>query len=135
MSRKANLITARKADKNPTKELRNKIDEFTDFFVVEPSNIDPYGLVRKIDQVIRSMERRFTEFVSSITKQKSEKEKQELNYGLRAAIGLRQISKIVRHNVELAKKFKNLQIAMILQMQLPIIEKIAKSVLREQRLL
>ena len=130
MSRKANLLTARKADKNPTKELRNKIDEFTDFFVVEPSNIDPYGLVRKIDQVIRSMERRFTEFVSSITKQKSEKEKQELNYGLRAAIGLRQIAKIVRHNVELAKKFKNLQIAMILQMQLPIIEKIAKSELK-----
>ena len=130
MSRKANLLTARKADKNPTKELRSKIDEFTDFFVVEPSSIDPYGLVRKIDQVIRSMERRFTEFVSSITNKKSEKEKQELNYGLRAAIGLRQISKIVRHNVELAKKFKNLQIAMILQMQLPIIERIAKSELK-----
>jgi len=130
MSRKANLLTARKADKNPTRGLRNKIDEFTDFFVVEPSNIDPYGLVRKIDQVIRSMEKRFTEFVSSITKQKNEKEKQELNYGLRAAIGLRQISKIVRHNVELAKKFKNLQIAMILQMQLPIIERIAKSELK-----
>ena len=130
MSRKANLLTARKADKNPTRELRKKIEDFTDFFVVEPSNIDPYGLVRKIDQVIRSMERRFTEFVSSITNKKSEKEKQELNYGLRAAIGLRQISKIVRHNVELAKKFKNLQIAMILQMQLPIIERIAKSELK-----
>jgi hypothetical protein len=36
----------------------------------------------------------------------------------------------VRHNVELAKKFKNLQIAMIIQMQLPIIEKIAESELK-----
>ena len=43
---------------------------------------------------------------------------------------MRQIAKIVRHNVELAKKFKNLQIAMILQMQLPIIEKIAESELK-----
>ena len=40
-------------------------------------------------------------------------------------MGLRQISKIVRHYVETAKKFKNLQIAMVLQMQLPIIEKSA----------
>lgn len=127
MSKKANLLTAKKADKNPTRELRNKIDEFTDFFVVEPSAIDPYGLVRKIDQIIRSMEKRFDEFVGTIARGKDEKENQELNYGLRAAIGLRQISKIVRHNVELAKKFKNLQIAMILQMQLPIIEKIAES--------
>jgi hypothetical protein len=127
MSRKANLLTARKADKNLTKELKNKIDEFTDFFVVEPSNIDPYGLVRKIDQTIRAMENRFDEFVNTLAAKKDYKERQELNYGLRAAIGLRQISKIVRHNVELAKKFKNLQIAMMIQMQLPIIEKIAES--------
>jgi hypothetical protein len=127
MSRKANLLTARKADKNITRELKNKIDEFTDFFVVEPSNIDPYGLVRKIDQTIRAMENRFDEFVNTLAAKKDYKERQELNYGLRAAIGLRQISKIVRHNVELAKKFKNLQIAMMIQMQLPIIEKIAES--------
>ncbi len=130
MSRKSNLMTARKANSNPSSELRKKIDEFTDFFVVEPSGIDPYGLVRKIDQTIRSMEKRFDEFVNEVTKGKNYKERQELNYGLRASIGLRQISKIVRHNVELAKKFKNLQIAMILQMQLPIIEKIAESELR-----
>jgi hypothetical protein len=45
-------------------------------------------------------------------------------------MGLRQLSKIVRHYVEMAKKFKNLQIAMILQMQLPIIEKIAEGELK-----
>ncbi|MBI2075903.1 MAG: DUF1512 family protein [Candidatus Aenigmarchaeota archaeon] len=126
MSHKANMLTAKKAGAR-SREMKNAIDEFTDFFVVEPSAIDPYGLVRKIDQTIRSMESRFTEFVDEIAGGKSYKEKQELNYGLRAAIGLRQISKIVRHFVEQAKKFKNLQIAMILQMQLPMIEKIAES--------
>ena len=130
MSKKANLIAAKKVSKNPTRELRNKIDEFTDFFVVEPSSIDPYGLVKKIDQTIRSMENRFDEFVNEVARGKGYKELQELNYGLRASIGLRQISKIVRHYVEMAKKFKNLQIAMILQMQLPIIERIAKSELK-----
>jgi len=57
-------------------------------------------------------------------------EQQELNYGLRAAIGLRQIAKMLRHFVEMSKKFKNLQIAMLVQMQLPMIEKIAESELK-----
>src|SRR3989338_3734664 len=127
MSQDAMKITARKVDKNVSKELKNKIEQFSDFFVIEPSNIDPYGLVKKIDHTIRGMESRFDECVEEVAGDKSYSEKQEINYGIRAAIGLRQISKIVRHYVEMAKKFKNLQIAMILQMQLPIIEKIAES--------
>lgn len=125
MSHRANMMTARKV--GTSKDVRHAINEFTDFFVVEPSAIDPFGLVRKIDQTIRSMESRFSEFVNEIARGKSYDEKQQLNYGLRAAIGLRQMAKMVRHFVEMAKKFKNLQIAMILQMQLPIIEKIAES--------
>lgn len=130
MSRKANSLAAKKSGKAPSKELKNRIDEFTDLVVVEPSSIDPFGLVKKIDQTIRSMENRFEEFTDEIAGDISEKEKQELNYALRAAIGLRQISKVVRHFLEIAKKFKNLQIAMIIHMQLPMIEKVAESELK-----
>ncbi len=130
MSRKANTLAAKKTGKKASKELKSRIDDFTDLVVVEPSAIDPYGLVKKIDQTIRSMEDRFEEFTNEISGDISEKEKQELNYALRAAIGLRQISKIVRHFLEIAKKFKNLQIAMIIHMQLPMIEKIAESELK-----
>ncbi len=129
MSKAANKMVCKKVGDIRT-ETRDKVGEFTDFFVVEPSNIDPYGLVQKVDQLIRGMEVRFSEFVDDIAGKKSYSEKQEINYGLRAAIGLRQISKTVRHFSEIAKKFKNLQVAMILQMQLPIIEKIAESELR-----
>lgn len=130
MSKKSINIVSKKVSGKVIKSIRDKIEGFTDFFVVEPSNIDPYGLVRKIDQTIRAMENRFDEFVDEVAASKKYEEKQEINYGLRAAMGLRQITKIVRHNVELAKKFKNLQIAMILQMQMPIIEKIAESELK-----
>ncbi|MFC2143547.1 DUF1512 family protein [Candidatus Aenigmatarchaeota archaeon] len=130
MSKNANIIVAKKVTSNPSKELKNKILEITDFFVIEPSSIDPYGIVKKIDQLIRQMEGRFEEFTQTIARGQSKEKRQELNYGLRAAISLRQLSKIVRHNVELAKKFKNLQIAMLIQMQLPIIEKIAESELK-----
>ncbi len=124
MSDKANAMAARKAGDRAKKSV---IEEFTDFFVIEPSSLDPFGIVKKIDALIRQTEDRFDEFVDSIAGKKNDKEKQELNYSLRAAIGLRQLAKIVRHYVETAKKFKNLQIAMIVQMQMPIIEKIADS--------
>ncbi len=127
MSQDSIKITAKKTG---DEENRKKIEAFTDFFVVEPSSLDPYGIVHKIDQTIRQMENRFSLFVDSIVKGKTYQEKQEINYGLRASMGLRQMAKIVRHYVEIAKKFKNLQIAMILQMQLPIIEKIAESELK-----
>lgn len=126
MSEHVNTMSAKKASGSGQKETKKQIDEFTDFFVVEPSNIDPYGLVKKIDNTIRSMETRFTEFSDEIGTGLSKEQKQELNYTLRAAIGVRQLSKIVRHFVEISKKFRNLQIAMILQMQMPIIEKIAE---------
>ncbi|MBI5060736.1 MAG: DUF1512 family protein [Candidatus Aenigmarchaeota archaeon] len=127
MSYDANMLTLKKITKKTDKELKRRIDSFSDFFIVEPSSLDPYGIVKKVDQMIRQMEGRFAEFVEEIAPNSSKKEKQEINYALRADIGLRQIAKIVRHNVELAKKFKNLQIAMIIQMQLPLIEKIAES--------
>ncbi|MBI4018794.1 MAG: DUF1512 family protein [Candidatus Aenigmarchaeota archaeon] len=125
MSEKANGLVLKKTGTHATK---HAIHEFTELFVVEPSSIDPFGLVKKIDQTIKNMEQRFSQFAQSIAKNKEEV--QEINYGLRAAVSLRQMAKIVRHYVEISKKFKNLQIAMILQMQLPIIEKIAESELK-----
>ena len=130
MSQTSMKMVGKKVSSSHGKELRRKIEDFNDFFVVEPSSLDPYGIVKKIDQTIRAMENRFTEFVDEIASGKSYDEKQEINYGLRASMGLRQLSKIVRHYVEMAKKFKNLQIAMILQMQMPIIEKIAEGELK-----
>lgn len=123
MSERANTMSARKTGDRSTKKA---IDRFTEFFVIEPSALDPFGIVQKLDRLIRQTEHRFDEFVGSIAAKRSAKERQELNYGLRAAIGLRQLAKIVRHFVEMSKKYKNLQIAMVVQMQLPIIEKIAE---------
>lgn len=120
--RSINLCTRKVKQKG----VRKLINEFTEFFVIAPSNLDPFGIVKKIDQVIRSMEYRFDEFVKEVGTHLSEKEQKELNYGLRTTIGLKQIAKLVRHYVELSKKFKNLQIAMMLRMQMPIIEHIAK---------
>ena len=107
-----------------------KIKKFQDFFEIEPSSLDPYGIVKKLDALSRNVESRFEEFVEEIASKKSKAEKQMINFALRAAISVNVIAKLVRHYVEVVKKYKNLQIALILQMQLPMIEEIAKSELR-----
>ncbi|MEM7813683.1 MAG: DUF1512 family protein [Candidatus Aenigmatarchaeota archaeon] len=127
MSERANAMAARKVGERSAKKT---IDQFTEFFVIEPSALDPFGLVKKVDQIIRQTESRFDDFVRTIGGKLPQKAQQELNYGLRAAISLRQIAKAVRHFVEMSKKYKNLQIAMVVQMQLPLIEKLAEGELK-----
>ncbi len=126
LSKKGKKVVAKKITKNPSKKLIGEVDRFSEFFVVEPSNIDPQGLVYRTDQIIRNMEHRFERFVDSVSK-KGQEEKQKINYGMRAAISVHMFAKIVRHNVEMVKKLNNLQLALMLQMQMPLIEKLAKS--------
>ncbi|MEM7826946.1 MAG: DUF1512 family protein [Candidatus Aenigmatarchaeota archaeon] len=112
------------------KDVEPKIKLFQNFFSIEPSSLDPFGIVKKIDQITRDVEARFTNFVDEIAGDKPRADRQRINYGLRSAIGVNMLAKIVRHYVEIVRKYKNLQIALVLQMQLPIIEEIAESELR-----
>jgi len=126
LSKRARVLIMKKIGRRD-KRLEASIEEMQNFVVIEPSSLDPFGIVKKIDQIFRTMERRFEEFVDEVAPKKSRKEKREINFALRAAIGVHSIAKLVRHYVELIKRFRNLQLALILQMQLPLIERIAKS--------
>ena len=126
MSRAAERLIRKRIGKKD-KKISEKIRNYMEFFIVSPSDLDPYGIVKRIDTVMRQMEDKFKFFTNELVGNKSQKLKQQINYGLRAGMSVHQIAKIVRHNVEMIKKFKNLQLAIILQMQLPLIEKIAKS--------
>lgn len=128
-SSKSRQIIIKKVGKD-VKKVEERVRGFQEFFAIEPSSLDPFGIVKKLDQLSRNVEDRFEEFVDEIAKDMPKKEKQMINFGLRASIGVNAIAKLVRHYVELVKKYKNLQIALILQMQLPMIEEIAKSELK-----
>lgn len=120
-------IVAKKISKRPDKKLKQSIDNFLEFFVIGPVDLDPYGIIKKIEHVVNLQEKRFEYFVNQITPGMDTETQKNVTMGLSAAISLNQISKVVRHYVEMIKKTKNLQIAMILQMQVPLIERIAKA--------
>ena len=123
-------IAIAKASKNPSKSVRESIGNFMDFFVIEPVNVDPYGAMKRIEHLMNLSEKRFHYFVDQVAPGLSKEEKANMNMTLAGAMSLNQIMKIVRHYVEIVRKTRNLQIAILLQMQMPMIEKISKAMLR-----
>jgi len=103
------------------------LNRFIDFFLIPPVSLDPFGIIKKIEHVIDQTEDRFKDTAEQIAPKANSEQTMNVNMGLQAGTMLHQLAKMVRHYVEMAKKFKNLQIAMIIQMQMPIIEKIAEA--------
>lgn len=126
----AKKIVLKKVSKTPSKELKDTINNFMEFFVIEPVSLDPYGIVRKIEHLSDLYEDKLKHFSKGIAPSLDAESRANLAMSLSGATSLHQIEKIVRHFVEQIKKTKNLQLAMILQMQLPMVEKIAKALLR-----
>ena len=115
----------KKISKKPSKELKQKVSDFMEFFIGVPVSMDPYGIVNKVHKVIKHAEERELGFVKEIAPHLSKEEIKDVSAAIQHNAGLYQIVKIIRHYLELIKKYKILQIAMIIQMQLPLIKKIA----------
>ena len=130
MSKKAEMTIIKKISKKPNNKLKNGVRNFLEFFVISPVDIDPYGIIRKLEHLIHLEKERFKYFVGQITPSVNSEEQANIMMGLSGAMSLYQLSKLVRHFVELIKKTKSINLAMILQMQLPLIEMFGKALLR-----
>ncbi len=113
--------------KNPDREMHDKIKNFMDFQIAEPVSTDPFGIIKKIDAVLRQAESRHKVFVESIAPGLGEDEKKNFRAALLHTSGVHQIAKIMRHLLETIKKYKIFQMALILQMQFPMIKKVAEA--------
>ena len=108
------------------KDVKRYVDSFADFFVIPPLAADPYGIMDKIEHLLDSSEDRFEEAAKIIMPSRDPEDLADAAMALKGVIGMNQLAKIVRHAVELAKKMKNFQIALIIQMQLPLLKRMAK---------
>jgi hypothetical protein len=126
----AKKIVIKKISKKPSKELREAVGNFLDFFVIEPLSLDPFGIVKKIEHVVNLQEKRFKYFAKNVAPKLGSEEQANFIMGLSGAISLNQVAKQVRHFVEMTRKNKSYQMGLILQMQLPQIERISKALLK-----
>ena len=113
--------------KKPRKEVRKKVHDFMNFFIIPPVSVDPYGILKKMEHIIRTSESRIEAFVERISGERSHERRKNIKYGLLGAMSVTTIYKVVRHYVEVIKKTNNLQLALILQMMLPDIMRMAKA--------
>lgn len=126
----AKKIVMKKIEKKAGKGLKEKIDNFLEFFMIEPVSLDPFGIIKKLEHISNLSEDKFKTFVKDIAKDLDKEEQANLMMGLSGAIALNQLVKVVRHYVETVRKTKNLQLGMVLEMQLPLIERISKALLQ-----
>lgn len=121
------IVKTSKEKGKPSIEPKKVIENALEFFLIAPVDLDPYGILKKIEHLIDKTEDRFEEIAGRIAPQSDAVWRANTISLLKAGIGLNNIAKIVRHYVEFVKKTGNFQIAMIVQMSLPMIKKIAKA--------
>jgi hypothetical protein len=129
MSSKAEEIVAKKIKKKMDKKSRRSIKQFLEFFAIPPVSTDPFGVMKKLEHIQNLEKDRFKYFVGQVAPDANPEKKANIMMGLSGAIQLHEITKIVRHFVELIKKTKSINLALIIQMQIPLIEKMAKALL------
>ncbi len=98
-----------------------KIDQFLDYFTIMPVDMDPNGLVDKVQHVVRSREDYTREHVKSLTPEMSDVELTKVQTLLEIASSLQMIYKIINHMFLTAKKQNNYPLILPLQMILPFI--------------
>ncbi|WP_456475117.1 DUF1512 domain-containing protein [Candidatus Pyrohabitans sp.] len=107
--------------------IKDKVQKTLDFFLIPPVDLDPYGILRKLEHLFDKAEDRFHAITYEIAPESNPVWHSNIVSLLKGGVGINTLSKIVRHYVELVKKTNNLQLAMIFQMNMPLIKKVAKA--------
>lgn len=121
------LVNVSQEKGNPVHDPSEAIENFIEFFVVPPVNLDPQGLVKKFDKILELGEERFNDMAQEIAPEADEEVKSNIIMTIKGTIGLNTVAKLVRHNIELARKTGNLQLLLALQMNLPMLMKLVKA--------
>ncbi len=106
-----------KAKDDPVK----KIDRFLDYFTIMPVDMDPNGIVDKVQHMVRSREDYTRIHVKSLSPTMNDFELTKVQTLLEIASSLQMIYKIVNHMFLTAKKQNNYPLILPLQMILPFI--------------
>jgi len=112
-----------KVKEDPKKIIENALE----LFLIPPVDLDPYGILKKIEHLLDKVEEKLESIAQTIAPESDEIWRANIVSLLKGGIGLNTIAKLVRHYVEFIKKTNNLQIAMLVQMNLPMIKKLAKA--------
>jgi hypothetical protein len=120
-------IEAIKEIGKPTADPSARVDRFLEYFTIGPQNMDPSGVVYKLDHILDVRDERMKDEVKLMAPASDEVQINNLENTLEAAMALNFIYKVVRHYYIQGKKTLSLYVIMQLQMILPMVMKEAEA--------
>ncbi|MHA1380309.1 MAG: DUF1512 family protein [Candidatus Helarchaeota archaeon] len=113
----------------PETDPRSLVGEFLEFFIVQPVEKDPAGVIKRLEHVLDVRESRFKDQVKILAPNINKDIASNIENTLEAALSVNLIYRIIRHYYLLGKKTKSMMVVMQIQMQLSLILKIAKAIM------
>lgn len=113
----------------PKRDIEKELDNFLEFFAIEPVSDDPSGVLRRLEHMLDVRKKRFEGAIAEFAPKANSEEAANLEMTLEGAMASYWLFRVVRHLMLLAEKTKSYQIVMLIQMQMPILKEYAKSFL------
>lgn len=98
-----------------------KIDKFLEYFTIMPVEMDPTGLVRKVEHVLHTKDEHMRSEVRRICPGIGDYELSKIENILEAATALNMIYKVVRHYFLMGKRTTSMFVLVQLQMVMPLL--------------
>ena len=124
--RKTAIETIKEIGK-PQTDPSARVDRYLEYFAISPQNMDPAGIVYKLDHILDVRDTRLKDDVKLMAPGIDEVQTNNLENTLEAAMALNYIFKVVRHYYIQGKKTLSLYTIMQLQMILPLVMKEAEA--------
>lgn len=124
--RKITVETIKEIGK-PQTDPASRVDRLMDYFTITPQNLDPAGIVWKLEHILDVRDERMKDEVKTMAPAADETQRNNLENTLEAEMALNYIYKVIRHFYLLGKKTLSLYIIMQIQMILPLIMREAEA--------
>lgn len=98
-----------------------RVDKFLEYFTIMPVDLDPSGIVRKLDHIMRIRDERLRSEVKKMCAGAGDQEISKVENMLEAATALNMIYKIVRHFYLMGKRTSSVFVLVQLQMVMPLL--------------
>jgi hypothetical protein len=105
----------------PSHDPSSKIDKFLEYFTIMPVDLDPNGIMNKLNHLMRTRDERIRTEVKKLASIMTEAEASRIENILEAATALNMIYKVVRHFYLMGKRTTSMFVLVQLQMVMPLL--------------
>lgn len=111
----------------PKRDVEKELDNFLEFFAIEPVSDDPLGVLTRLEHVLDVRKKRFEGAVAKFAPKADSEEAANIEMVIEGAMANWMIFRLVRHFMLLAEKTKSYLLITQLQMQMPFLKDLAKA--------